>query len=220
MGHASLRIMAGLACLAVATLAGCQSTVPTPSPSPGANRTVLFGQDFASGAGTFETYADDTTTAQASNGAFRITFEEADLITQSKANQSFGDAIVEVDATDVGPNAAFRLGIFCRMPEEGLFYEFVIDSAGQAATRIAAYGTTGSQPLTWAPSAAVTTGLGATNHLRADCVGPTFTFWINGQLFKSFSDTTSAQGDVGIFASSGVDGHTEVAFDNFVVSAP
>ena len=44
----------------------------------------------------------------AHDSMFQITFSEADIITVARAGQSFGDAVVEVAATDVGPVAAGR----------------------------------------------------------------------------------------------------------------
>jgi hypothetical protein len=203
--------------LASSGVVACQST---PAATPTASRSVVYSQDFSQGPGTFEVFDFDTVAAEHRDGAFRLVFTEAGSITTAPAGQNLGDVSVEVDATETGPTAARRYGLFCRLPEEGIYYEFSIDSSGQVGTRVAAHLTQSGQPLVMAPNAAVRTGLGVVNHLRADCVGPTFTFWVNDTIVGSFADTTTATGDVGLFASSASDERTEVSFDNFVVYQP
>ena len=191
-------------------------------PEPGTQSSVLLSQDFASDSGPFETYDFDTVAAELRESAFHLTFTGSGDITISEAHQQFGDVCVEADVVDVGPNASGRYGVFCRLPAEGTYYEFFIDSSGRAGTRVGAFltGGVGSQQPVFHETDAVNTGLGAVNRVRGDCVGSTFTMWVNGQLVGSFEEATTATGDVGFFATSATDSGTDVAFDNFTVFEP
>jgi hypothetical protein len=200
----------------------------SPAPTTGAGgasacqpANVVFGQDFSSGAGTFETYDFDVVAGMVRDGAYHLTFTGSGDISMAPARQRFGDACVAVDVVDVGPNASGRYGVFCRLPEEGTYYEFFIDSTGRAGTRVGSYlGGGSSQQPVYRETDAVRTGLGAVNRVRGECIGSTFTMWVNDQLVGSFQEPTQAAGDVGFFATSATDGGTDVAFDNFAVTAP
>jgi Bacterial Ig domain len=184
-----------------------------------------FNQDFSSGAGPFATFDYGDVAAQARDGAYHLTFTESGTISTSEAHQQFADACVEADVVDVGPNPSGRFGVFCRLPDEGTYYEFFIDSTGRAGTRVGSFltGTASQQPV-YFDTNAVNIGLGAVNRIRGECIGSNFTMWVNGQLVGSFQESTQASGDVGIFASTaGSDvetGNFDLAFDNFTVTGP
>jgi hypothetical protein len=60
----------------------------------------------------------------------------------------------------------------------------------------------------------------AVNHLRADCVGDTLTFYVNGFQVAQAQDATLPSGDVGILAGSFDTTGVDIVFDNFVVLQP
>ena len=60
----------------------------------------------------------------------------------------------------------------------------------------------------------------AVNHLRADCVGSTLTFYVNGMQIAQVQDTRLTRGDVGLLGGSFDEPGVDVIFDNFVVMQP
>jgi hypothetical protein len=69
----------------------------------------------------------------------------------------------------------------------------------------------------WTASDAIRQG-NATNHLRAVCDGPDLVLFVNGELVAEASDTTFAEGDIALSATTFEAETTEVLFDNVVVS--
>jgi len=65
----------------------------------------------------------------------------------------------------------------------------------------------------------IKTGL-AVNHLRADCMGNTLTFYVNGFQLAQVQDSTLASGDIGLLAGTFAQPGVDVVFDNFVVLQP
>jgi hypothetical protein len=60
----------------------------------------------------------------------------------------------------------------------------------------------------------------AANHLRADCIGNTLTFYINNNQVASVQDADFASGDVGLLAGAFFQPGVDVLFDHFTVVQP
>jgi hypothetical protein len=60
----------------------------------------------------------------------------------------------------------------------------------------------------------------AVNHLRADCVGNTLTFYVNGFQLVSVQDPRLTSGDIGLLAGTFAQPNVDVIFDNFVALKP
>ena len=58
------------------------------------------------------------------------------------------------------------------------------------------------------------------NHLRADCVGNTLSFYVNFNEVAVVQDTDFPSGDVGLLAGAFSDPGVDVMFDHFVVIQP
>jgi hypothetical protein len=124
-----------------------------------------------------------------------------------------------VDAGKLGGPDENRIGLICRytgtdyyffiVTSDG-FYGIGLFSGGQAAL----LGQSEMQA-----SNNIKTGL-AVNHIRADCLGNTLTFYINGLQVASVQDATLASGDVGLLAGTFSQPGADVIFDNFVVLKP
>jgi hypothetical protein len=69
------------------------------------------------------------------------------------------------------------------------------------------------------PDSNIKTGL-AVNHLRADCVGNTLTFYVNGFQLASVQDSTLTAGDIGLLAGTFDQPAVDVIFDNLVAVKP
>ena len=60
----------------------------------------------------------------------------------------------------------------------------------------------------------------AVNHLRADCIGDTLTFYVNGFQVAQTQDSSLVSGDVGMLAGTFNTTGVDVVFDNFVTLQP
>ena len=60
----------------------------------------------------------------------------------------------------------------------------------------------------------------AINHLRADCIGNTLTFYVNGFPISQVNDATLTSGEVGLLAGTFDEGGVDIIFDQFIVLQP
>ncbi|MGH8246847.1 MAG: hypothetical protein ACREUU_10490, partial [Gammaproteobacteria bacterium] len=198
----------------------CQSVVPeVPLPTASASGTILFEDDFSSASTGWDRQQTAEGVMDYDAGGYRMLVNALETNFWSTPHKSFGDVRVEVDAGKLGGPEENRAGLLCRYT--GLdYYFFMITHDGFYALGIF----TGGQAVLLGQSemqasSAIHTGVNI-NHLRADCVGDTLTFYVNGQELASAQDGTLTQGDVGLmtgtFGRPGVD----MIFDNFVVIQP
>jgi len=151
---------------------------------------------------------------------YRIFANTANDFYWSNPGLSFEDVRVEVDATRVAGPEINQIGLLCRYRDENNFYFFIVSSDGYYAIgkfmdeEISLLGNAQMQR-----SKAVNAG-DTVNHLRADCVGKTLTFYINDQPVGIVEDADLTSGDVGLLAGAFDDAGVDVRFDNFVVYKP
>jgi hypothetical protein len=106
----------------------------------------------------------------------------------------------------------------CRY-QNGNYYFFVISSDGFYA--IGKF--TGGQAILIGQEAMVASGAvqaEGMNHLRADCIGNTLTFYVNDTQVASTQDADLTAGGVGVLAGSFAEPGVDVLFQNFVVLQP
>lgn len=202
-------------------LVGCQQLADPFGLVEPASGSVLFQDEFsdpASGwrqpaerAGGELDYAFDT---------FHIAVNEPQTMLWSGPGLRFKDVRIEVDALKAAGPEDDDFGVVCRAQDLENFYFLVISGDGY-------YGigkvVEGSQTLidmpALLPSEEVQRGI-LRNHLRADCIGETLSFYVNGVLLKTVQDDSFASGDVGLIAGTFAEAGTEVYFDNFTVLQP
>jgi hypothetical protein len=125
------------------------------------------------------------------------------------------DTSSEVTALKVGGERDNRFGLICRAVDASNFYTFIISSDGYwgiGKVKGDRYQLLGSDALQ--PSQAIRQG-SATNALRADCVGDTLRFYVNGQKLGEVQDGEFTTGDVGLIAGSYDDAGVDIRFDDF-----
>jgi hypothetical protein len=125
---------------------------------------------------------------------------------------------VEVDVFRLDGPTENRMGLMCRY-QNGDYYFFVISNDGFYA--IGKF--IGAQTLLLGQTemqSSESIKQDAVNHLRADCIGNTLTFYINYTQVASVQDSDFPSGDVGLltgaFSKAGVD----VLYDHFMVIQP
>jgi hypothetical protein len=202
------------------------ATAMPPVPAAGS---ILFQDSFDNPSSGWERISDPNTGIMDYNeGVYRI-FVSAPLLdmfaTPGLIRQ---DTRIEVDAVKLGGPDENRGGIICRMStltdDVTSYYFFVITNNGYygVGRSIKSSEKTESALLgqsDFVQSSAIKTGL-AINHLRADCIGSTLSFYVNGFLVSQVNDTTLADGEVGVLAGTFDQPGVDMVFDNFLVIQP
>jgi hypothetical protein len=152
------------------------------------------------------------------NGGYRILVRQPKLNIWSTSEKNFGDVRVETDVIKLNGPDENRMGLLCRY-QSGNYYFFIISNDGYYVIGKFIGGLTlllGQTEM----QASETIQSGTMNHLRADCIGNTLTFYINFTQVASATDTDLPTGDVGVLAGAFSQPGVDVLFDNFVVMQP
>jgi hypothetical protein len=207
MAAATLAIVGALA-------AGCGVLLPS------AAGAVLFQDDFSRSTTGWQTAQESAYQADYVDGAFRVRVDTPNTLAWSTPQFELGDVRLDVDTTALGGPADNTFGLVCRFRDPGNFYFLLVSSDGYSGIGVVRDGQrsllTGSAML---PSDYLVQGMSA-NHLRADCVGPRLSLYINGSLANEAAAADWETGDVGVivgtYAAPGVD----IQFDNFTIANP
>lgn len=185
---------------------------------------VLFSDDFSNPNSGWDRNDWDNGFTDYVDDAYQISVkrENYDIWTNPYLNFE-GDVRVEVDASKVAGDFDDNYGILCRYSgaaSSPSYYFFYISSDGFAVIGKVIDGETtylSGEQMDY--SDAINQGV-ATNHLRADCVGSTLTFYVNGELVAATSDSSLTDGDVGLDGGTFAATSATFLFDNFVVYQP
>lgn len=206
--------------LAMASLA-CQlslpfASTPTPAVQPG---DTLFYDDFANPATGWERFTSAEGTMDYDGSGYRFLVNALQANFWSTPGKSFRDVRLEVDVAKLSGPDENRIGLLCRFTE-GNYYFFLVSSDGFYTIGKYIGGNViqlGQSEMRFTDS--IHTGL-AVNHLRADCVGNTLTFFVNGSPVAQAQDADFLEGDIGLLAGTFAQPGVDVIFDNFVVLQP
>lgn len=216
------RLSSLLALLAL-LLAACSTVTPgtsTPQDLDKASGSVLFQDDFSRPvSGWRRGFLAPEGAMDYDASGYRILVNALNTNFWSTPQQNFADVRMEVDAGKLGGPDSNRIGLVCRVTKD-TYYFFIITSDGFYGIGVFA----GGQGVLLGQSemqanSAIKTGM-AVNHLRADCVGNTLTFYVNGFQVASVQDSTLKAGDVGLLAGTFDQPGVDIIFDNFVALKP
>lgn len=130
----------------------------------------------------------------------------------------FTDFDLSVEARLLEGDRRSSYGLLFRMQDTEQFYRFEITADGLfIIERRNADGSWTRLVDDWTPSAAINQGLAVTNQLRVITIGPTFSFYVNGNLLHTVQDNQFRSGAIGLDAGTFGQGGLRVAFDNVVV---
>ena len=199
------------------------TVTPGPPPTPGPalaldTLTLSFFDDFSNP----ESGWDRLESTDYANGGYRIFIDMPRTRYWARPYLNFEDVVVEVDARLVGGGDDNSLGVICKHQDDENFYALMISSDGFFAIRKRFQG---SELLllsgtTFIPSEAINTEPGATNRLRAECIGGALRLYVNLQPVAEVFDNDIVAGDVGLIASTFDADTTDILFDNFVAYVP
>ncbi len=193
---------------------------PTGGQQPPSAGQVLFQDNFDDPNSGWEVGNYDTGSVGYAQGTYSVVSYGDSNMMWGLAYRNFTDVVIEVDATQVSApsNNNNAYGVMCRVQEDDDGYVLRISGDGYYAIHRTADGH--FEPLVdWTSSSVIRQG-NATNHIRVVCDGSYLALYANGELLAEAQDTTYAQGDIALTATSFEADSSEVHFDNLVVTAP
>jgi hypothetical protein len=203
-------------------ISACRGVAADPSQTVAAAQapgSVLFQDDFAQATTGWDRLLVTEGVMDYYSGGYRILVNALQTNFWATPRRNFGDVRLEVDTGKLAGPDENRIGLICRHNGKD-YYFFMITSDGYYGMGLFKDGQAtllGQTELI--ASTSIKQGV-AVNHLRADCVGSTLTFFINGFQTAQVQDATLATGDVGLLAGTFGAAGVDVLFDNFVVLQP
>lgn len=193
--------------------------VPAAAPPAPPSGSVLFQDDFSNPATGWDRMLVTEGIMDYDAGGYRILVNAADVNFWATPRRDFTDVRIEVDTGKFAGPDENRIGLICRFRGSD-YYFFIISSDGFYGLGIYFSG----QAILLGPSemqasGVINKGL-AINHLRADCVGNTLTFYVNGFQVAQAQNDVLTSGDVGVLAGAFSTPGVDIIFDNFVVLQP
>ncbi len=172
-------------------------------------------------AGTWTVGEDTYTTGTIENGVYDLLIKGDDVRRWAHADETFGDGIYELVATQVeGPLDNGYGMLFRADPDAGDFYLFKV--SGDGYVWIGRYRDSVEEaPIVgghWIESSAVKTGLNQTNVLRVQAESGNLIFFVNGEEIGRVTDNAFESGNIGVFAETLGSPGVRVQFDSFTVS--
>lgn len=198
-------------------LAACAPSSPVSTPPPPSG-TVLFQDEFEQNTTGWDRLANEVGIMDYDSGGYRMLIRQPSFNFWSTPEVNFNDVRVEADVTRLNGPDENRAGLMCRY-QNGNYYFFVISNDGYYAIGKFINGQSvllGQSAMQASPAIQP----GAMNHLRADCIGGSLTFYINFNLIAGAQDADLTNGDVGLIAGSFSEPGVDVMFDHFVVMQP
>ncbi|CAG0983915.1 hypothetical protein ANAEL_01902 [Anaerolineales bacterium] len=203
-------------------LYACSAITPAtsaPQDQGKASGSALFQDDFSQTTSGWRRFTTSEGTMDYNASGYRILVSALNTNFWSTPHKDFADVRMEVDAGKLGGPDANRIGLLCRMTGDA-YYFFLISSDGFYGIGVFAGGNgvlLGQSEMQSNDNIKI--GM-AVNHLRADCIGDTLTFYVNGFNVASVQDSTLKAGDVGLLAGTFDQPGVDIIFDNFVVLKP
>lgn len=190
--------------------------IPTVLPAkPG---DILFQDEFENSSTGWDRVSNNNGVMDYDQGGYRILVQEPTMNFWSTPEKNFRDVRVEADVIRLNGPDENRTGLICRY-QNGDYYFFIISNDGFYAIGKFIGGNTILLGQSEMQSSEFIIS-NSTNHLRADCIGNTLTFFVNFNQIASAQDTDFPSGDVGLLAGTFSEAGVDVSFDHFVVMQP
>ena len=199
-------------------LSACAAPIPIPTVVPANPGDILYQEEFEDNTTGWDRIANEHGIMDYDNGGYRFLIREPGFNLWSTPEKNFSDVRIEADVTKLNGPDENRAGLMCRY-QNGDYYFFIISSDGFYAVgkyiggNILLLGQNEMQPSELIKK-------GDVNHLRADCIGNTLSFFVNFNEVTAVQDTDFPSGDVGLVAGAFSEPGVDVLFDHFVVIQP
>jgi len=204
-------------CVFFLFLSACAS-VAIPTIPPANSGDVLYKEEFEDNTTGWARVSNDNGIMDYDGGGYRILVRQPKLNIWSTSEKNFSDVRVEADVIKLNGPDENRMGLMCRY-QGGNYYFFIISNDGFYVIGKFIGGLTlllGQSEM----QVSETIQTGTMNHLRADCIGNTLTFYINFIEVASAVDADLPTGDVGVLAGAFSEPGVDVLFDHFMVIQP
>lgn len=174
-------------------------------------------------AGNWGTGTSDDVRGDVVDGQYQMEVRNNAGLFMATAGESFGDAVYELEATQVGGPLNNGYGMLFRVDDSSdSFYAFEVSGDGYIwigrcsdLCRGEAVALVGGD---WFKSGAVKQGLQETNRLRVVAEGTRMTFFVNGVEVGRTSDSRLEEGDIAVAVETLGEPGVRVVFDNFKVT--
>ena len=199
-------------------LSACAPASPAQTIISGASGDILYQDLFADNTSGWDRVINDGGIMDYDSGGYRFLIRESKVNYWSTPGENFKDVRVEADVTKLNGPDENRAGLMCRY-QNGDHYFFIISTDGFYAIGKFIDGQTillGQESMV--PSDSILAD--GVNHLRADCIGDSLTFYVNFIQVAAVRDADFPTGDVGLLAGSFNEPGVDVLFQNFVVMQP
>ncbi len=179
------------------------------------------GWDTTSLAGVFS--------ANVGNGSLVLEDDNSRLLWELvPGGRNFGNFFLTVDALLSKGAQNNGYGIYIRGASHqnvdiATYYRFEVYGDGSFVVfmgTVDASGASKSSPITSAAFSPAIYKQGQVNHIAISANGPSMSFLVNGQLLKTFSDTTYSAGSIALFVSNLTPPGAQATFSNLVVYPP
>jgi hypothetical protein len=198
-------------------LASCSSLTVTATPPPPSGA-VLFQDNFDDNTTGWDRFVNEGGMMDYFEGQYRMLVLIPGMNFWSTPEKNFGDVRIETDVLKLAGPDENRMGVMCRY-QAGNYYFFVISNDGYYAVgKFIGNQSTLLGQREMQMHAVIQPNM--INHLRADCVGETLTFYVNFTEITSTQDGDLPSGDIGVLTGTFIQPGADVAFDNFVVMQP
>jgi pectate lyase len=199
-------------------LSACAPSLPALAPvtNPG---DILYQEDFEDNTTGWARISNENGIMDYDSGGYRILVRQPKLNVWSTPEKNFGDVRIEVDVIKLNGPDENRMGLMCRY-QAGDYYFFIISNDGYYVIGKFIGGLTLLLGQQREMQVSETIQSGTMNHLRADCIGNTLTFYINYTQVATAQDSDLPTGDVGVLAGAFSEPGVDVLFDQFVVIQP
>jgi hypothetical protein len=183
---------------------------------------IYFQDDFSNSSSGWDRVKGADGITDYADGGYRIFSAIPNYYMWATAGRDFADDVrIDVDVTKKGGPDSDVFGVLCRYQNEKNFYILMISGDGQAgiAKRSAAGDLVMLSGESLKSNPSIHPGL-AFNHLRADCIGTTLSFYVNELLVSTATDAEFSGGDAGLWLGAYDNPGTDLYFDNFIVRKP
>jgi serine/threonine protein kinase len=193
----------------------------TPTPTPPAISEVLYSDDFSDPTSGWDNERDNESSAAGyADGIYFFEVRKEKFIIWENPELWFDDVAIQVDAEVIAGDEDTDYGLICRYQDSDNFYILMVTAGGEAAIRKQEDGEfyliSGDK---WLVSDIINPGL-ASNSLEAICDGDYLGLYVNGILILETTDSSFAEGDVGLAAGTFGAAGVRVEFDNLIVTEP
>jgi hypothetical protein len=179
---------------------------------------VLYKDEFEDNKTGWARVSNENGIMDYDGGGYRILVRQPKFNFWSVPKKNFTDVRAEVDVIKLNGPDENRMGLICRY-QGANYYFFAISNDGYYTIGKFIGGMTlllGQEEM----QASDVIQKGTMNHLRADCIGNTLTFYVNFKQVASATDKDLPSGDVGVLAGTFSEPDADVLFDHFVVIKP